>query len=408
MDTFCIPVGNDFKSARRKAIDSMALIYSGASAILVLDPELRTFSYSSLGVKQALALVLRSSWMSRCWTLQEASLSKAWYVQFKDKSINLANAARHLGIKNTLDFLIGQGKLLPSIKRALVAELSGFLVDMGEVRYQRRGRYSRSEIWNLKQPESHQALSFATAWNNFQGRTTSKTEDIHQILAGMADVKAGALRAFALEDRMKAMIKCHASLPIDILFCASDRTDGDGLANAWAPNSPQGRRLDETFGSMKVFTDCLYISSETSSKFLQICVGISRDLMANRFEIDVPIIGRVWIETDKSISDQHRDLQDRTICLMFPNLGADSKASIWSESLGARFIVQKQEGKDLHMIYDCPFRMYSYDRGAVKSSIDGCASDIYPYAPTELAEPESRIFIRCGKWLILLIYLHLH
>ena len=206
---------------------------------------------------------------------------------------------------------------------------------------------------------------------------------------------------------MKAMIKCHASLPIDILFCASDRTDRDGLANAWAPSSPQGRRLDETFGSMKVFTDCLYISSETSSKYLQICVGKSRDLMANRFEIDVPIIGRVWVETDKSIPDQHRDLQDRTICLMFPNLGADSKASIWSESLGARFIVQKQEGKDLHMIYDCPFRMYSYDRGAVQSSIDGCASDIYPYVPIQLVEPQSRIFIRCGK-LILLIYLHLH
>ena len=197
----------------------MALIYAGASAILVLDPELQTFSYGSVGVEQALALVLRSSWMSRCWTLQEASLSKAWYIQFKDVPIDLANAAWHLGIKKTLDFLIGQGELFPSIKRALVAELSGFLVDMGEVRYQRRGRYSRSEIWNLRQLESHQALSFATAWNNFQGRTTSKLKDLHQILAGMADVKAGALQAFSLEDRMKAdQVPCVAAY-ISTVLC---------------------------------------------------------------------------------------------------------------------------------------------------------------------------------------------
>ena len=130
--------------------------------------------------------------------------------------------------------------------------------------------------------------------------------------------------------------------------------------------------------------------------------------MANRLEIDIPTVGRVWIEVDKSKSDQRRDFRDKTICLMFPNLASDSKANIWSESVGARFVIQKQEGKDLHMIYDCPFRMYSYDRGAVNSSIDVCTSEIYFYVPIELAEPRSRIFIRCGKSFLLLIYLHLH
>ena len=397
MDTFCIPVGRDFKSARRKAIDSMALIYCGASAILVLDPELQTIPYSNLGVEQALALTLHSSWMSRCWTLQEASLSKAWYVQFEDKPVNLANAAQHSIMKSTFDFVIGQGKLLPSIKRALIVELSRFLVDMGEVRYQRRGRYSRSEIWNLKQLESHQALSFATAWNNFQGRTTSKIEDLHQILAGMADIQVGGLRVFALEDRMKAIIKCHASLPIDILFCPSERMHGSYSTNVWAPSSPQGRRLDEAFGSMKVFTDCLYISSNTSAEYLQICIGQSKSLMAYRFHIDLPPIGRAWIEVDSMKPDQHRSLPDDTICLIFPILDSDSKANIWSESLGARLILQKQEGKDLHMVYDCPFRMYSYDRGTVESTIEGSVFETYPYAAIEPAQPQSRIFIDCGK-----------
>ena len=395
MDTFCIPVGENHKLTRRKAIDSMALIYSNASAILVLDPELQKITYGGLSIEQALALVLRSSWMSRCWTLQEASLSKAWFIQFNDNPINIADAAKLSSVKGTLDFLIGRGKPLPSIKRALIAELSRFLIDMSEVQYQRRGRYSRSEIWNLKQLESHQALSFATAWNNFQGRTTSKKEDLHQILAGMADIRAGGLRDFALEDRMKAIIKCHASLPIDILFCPSERMHGEDPANAWAPNSPQGQRLDETFGSMKVFTDCLHISEKTRSEYLQICFGQSEALLADRFQVDIPTVGRFWVEIDKIVPEQHHKSQNRSICLMFPTLGSDSKVKVWSEILGARFIIRKQEGNNLHIIYDSPFRMFSYDRGDNKPSNDNPAWRTYPYAPTELAQPDSRIFIDC-------------
>ena len=408
MDTFCIPVGKAFKSARRKAVDWMAPIYSGASAILVLDSELQTFSYCDLEMEQALALVLRSSWMSRCWTLQEASLSKTWFVQFRDNPVNLVKAARHLTMKTSTEFLVGQGKLLPSIKRTLTTELSHFLVDMGEVRYQRRGRYSRSEIWNLKQLETHQALSFATAWNNFQGRTTSKVEDLHQILAGMADIQAGGLRSLALEDRMKAIIKCHASLPIDILFCSTDRMHGDNPANIWAPSSPQGRRLDETFGSMKVFTDCLFISSDTTLKYLQVCVGRSRDLMVDNFQLDIPLVGRVWIEVDELKPKQRDNFQDETICLIFPIIDSHSKAAIWSESLGARFIVQKQDGKDFHLIYNCAFRMFSYDRRSFKSGDDGLISEYYPYVPIELAGPRSRLFIDCGKSLALSIDVPLH
>ena len=268
---------------------------------------------------------------------------------------------------------------------------------MGEVRYQRRERYSRSEIWNLKQLESHQALSFATAWNNFQGRTTSKIKDLHQILAGMADIQAGGLRSLALEDRMKAIIKCHASLPIDLLFGSTDRMHGGSFANSWAPSSPRGRRLDETFGSMKVFTDCLFISSDTAEKYLQVCVGQSRDLMVDKFQLDIPLVGNVWIEAENWQPEQRRNIQDDTICLVFPIIDSRSKTKIWSESLGARFIVQRRDGEDLHLIYDCSFRMFSYDRGSFKPDNDGLVSQNYPYVSIELAEPNSRLFISCGK-----------
>lgn len=79
------------------------------------------------------------------------------------------------------------------MKRALVQELSSSLVDMGEVRYQRRGRYTRSEIWNLKQLEPFQAYYFAMAWNNFLGRTTSKPEDLHHIFARLEDIRVNSI-----------------------------------------------------------------------------------------------------------------------------------------------------------------------------------------------------------------------
>ncbi|MCJ1233303.1 hypothetical protein MMC14_001258 [Varicellaria rhodocarpa] len=71
MDTFCVPVGEDFKFARKTAIGSMAKIYTGAITVLVLDPELQHIKHQGMTIESLLAYVLCSAWMSRCWTLQE-------------------------------------------------------------------------------------------------------------------------------------------------------------------------------------------------------------------------------------------------------------------------------------------------------------------------------------------------
>ena len=75
MDTFCIPVGATFRPARKKAINQMTEIYSGAEAILVLDPQLQRLRWADMRPEEALVHVLCCPWMSRCWTLQENSLA---------------------------------------------------------------------------------------------------------------------------------------------------------------------------------------------------------------------------------------------------------------------------------------------------------------------------------------------
>lgn len=64
MDTFYAPVVKDCKSTRRKATDMVALSYSPANNVLVLDPELQKVTHSSYAPKQGLALVLSFSWTS--------------------------------------------------------------------------------------------------------------------------------------------------------------------------------------------------------------------------------------------------------------------------------------------------------------------------------------------------------
>lgn len=403
IDTICIPVGQSFRSARRKAIDSMAEIYSGATAVLVLDPELQHLRYENLKAEQAVAHVLCSSWMSRCWTLQEASLSSSWFVQFEDSAINVSRTMKQLCMKAKMDFWIARGSLKPSMRRALVEELSNFLIAMGEVRYQRRGRYSRSEIWNLKQLELHQAISFATTWNNFLGRTTSRTEDLHQIWAGMEDINVAGVRALAIEDRMKAILKCHAALPIDLLFCPCERMRDVNLANTWAPRFPQGQRLDGMSGSMKVFTNYLFIPAEVTSKHLRLYFVASKGFSASNFQLDIPKAGSVWIETDMTdMTDppdphQHKEIDDSITCLMFQVMDYQPHGQISSEEVGARFLLRKKLGHDVYLTYDRPFRMYRYNRGSVISSNVALLPSTYPCVSAELVEPASRVFIDCGE-----------
>ena len=91
MDTFCVPVGEGFTLARKAAIGSMAKIYTRATTVLVLDPELQSINHKEIPTESLLAYVICSACISQCWTLQEASLSQSWYIQFADGTMNLEN-----------------------------------------------------------------------------------------------------------------------------------------------------------------------------------------------------------------------------------------------------------------------------------------------------------------------------
>jgi hypothetical protein len=82
-DTMCIPVGEEFREQRNKAITGMVNIYHSAGQVLIINKELLQIS----SLRQMMEVAMRASrtqWFRRLWTLNESVLSHDLYFQFKE------------------------------------------------------------------------------------------------------------------------------------------------------------------------------------------------------------------------------------------------------------------------------------------------------------------------------------
>ena len=82
IDTLAIPVQEEHKDQRRRAIRKIHDIYTEATFTVVVDTGLNKMSSSSKYEDTAMK-ILASAWMSRLWTLQEAYLSRRLWFAFK-------------------------------------------------------------------------------------------------------------------------------------------------------------------------------------------------------------------------------------------------------------------------------------------------------------------------------------
>ena len=85
MDTLCVPVGKEFRSARNRAINRMKSTYKSAEKILVFDNSLELVD-STVAPEEAVIRLRYSPWSTRLWTMQEGRLGLKVYLQFRDKS----------------------------------------------------------------------------------------------------------------------------------------------------------------------------------------------------------------------------------------------------------------------------------------------------------------------------------
>lgn len=189
---------------------------------------------------------------------------------------------------------------------------------------------------------------------------------------------------------MKAILKCHASLPLDLLFCPCERMRKEDPLNAWAPKFPQVQRLDETLGTMKLFTNCLFITKNEALEYLQVYFVSSKGFSSN-FQVELPSIGRMWIAMDSTELSSCAELKNAVACLIFLVMKMQNEDKISFRNCGARFLLRQQVGNDFHLIFDDTFHMYACNRDG-----SGKESQSYPLLSNELVEPTPRIFIDCS------------
>lgn len=438
LDTLCIPVGDAAHQARQRSIADMAKIYSGAYRVLVLDVELQNITLNKTPVEQALAYILCCSWMFRCWTLYEAILAQSCYIQFADRAVALRKDSGVLQITELFKNLETSGTICSKID--LVEELSGFVTELEKGGWQRP---RRAAMWTSRSLERYQAHAFAATWKNFLGRSTTKMEDLHLMLGAMQDFRSAAIRDLPVKDRMKAILKGHAMLPLALLYSLGPRLQDDNPLNRWAPEFPQSDKLDCNLGYLKVFSDCLQIvvnrSTDTQTTeaiwkliaqlpntnildkiFIALqalsrraltgkpahfprktlCLIMPKAELCDRFTVNLQTASgyeRLWVEACPSKGVQPIIMEDAMTCILFPNVFDIQDRAVWYQTGGARFRVREYNEKSLHLVYDCPLQIYAYDR--TKSSVSGSQGPVstFPLLPTDPVPQSCQLFVDCGK-----------
>ncbi|KAI4231632.1 MAG: hypothetical protein LQ349_005482 [Xanthoria aureola] len=234
IDTLAIPVEDEYKKERRKAISQMHHIYTHAKYTIVLD-----LSLMKTGVRQGYSnpamRITMCRWMTRLWTLQEAVLSKNLYFCFSDRMFPMAQLEEMFPEEDS-----EIQSCIPSLARIYYAGI------LGEVRPKIHEEFRKNEgwtpqsdflalVWKAAQWRStahplHETLSLATMLNqdtDFFANPSESEEgtDVHE--------RECDDRMVELLSRFAAMSPCP--IPPGMIFLPGPRLSKKGYG--WAPRS---------------------------------------------------------------------------------------------------------------------------------------------------------------------------
>lgn len=230
LDTLCIPVARDLKAYRKKAITLMGRTYRDATAVLVLDRELKGVdTRTTTPLEQSIWMVF-SGWMRRLWTLQEAALAQDLFIQMKDGPHRFARP-KDGGVLSANKWKRAR---LGSGTSDVVAEI--LLHRELELLIQRRiplAQYLQEIDPSEDRQTPYQYLCAAT-----ERRCTSKLKDEPLILATMMGQDVG--RILAEEEGDARMAVWHQEMrliPAEIIFLHTQIRRLPKAPFRWAPAS---------------------------------------------------------------------------------------------------------------------------------------------------------------------------
>jgi Heterokaryon incompatibility protein (HET) len=241
--------------------------------------------------------IYRSAWMSRAWTLQEGVIGSDCIFQLQDCTLRLRQLSssgfpnyqtlsetdslipwaswikpfvpHHLLIRGRkpADHYIFHLNLaitiilnsIFSLRYTISVLCSGeYPGEMSFVELGHQQRYSKSatslgvcrslgkhiissldsNILNSAVIEN-QEQHFISTWNRLLGRSTTKPEDLHIIIANLTGFSASNIHDISDSgDRMKSILFALDRLPLDILFVNGPKHFGSGNPDGWVPLAP--------------------------------------------------------------------------------------------------------------------------------------------------------------------------
>ena len=385
LDTLCIPVSEGLQTqdatlandAKNRAIDQMALIYSSANQVLVLDFVLLRSRLAVLTREEIVARITFSAWMGRSWTLQEGALSPYVYFQCVDgvfcprfhfrKRDDVENSPnvhafthRLVSLRDHLRSLRWSLHLLPLWKR----------ISPGRENRTRKPSYAIGEhfvfkplfsacaksYFKLGTRGNYDVKSWVAIWNALSTRTTTMEKDLPAIFANMLQMNAYEILKLPEEEWLHTILTTSDILPLSLLYNRGARLRPGGNHNGrWIPVVPSHSRLDaETYMIVNSEQDLVlsnkYITHEKDVPYL-LTIRDRVPMTTRRF------IGKT-LDGQKVQVEFHREENDQLDVQPFDSLSILIKADT---TQGFCLRTCSNGRANTKAIYDCPCSVTAFD-----------------------------------------------
>ena len=372
IDTLCVPVGSQYRSVYLSALYQMAKIYLEAQCVLVIDPELQEMTHRNLSDEQIFASVLCSSWNSRSWTFQEACMARVFYIQFADGYCvidqkwheidgNKSSDTKADASKNEIEMTGLQVSRRHETRRFLLQEVSQWFGEMPLITRMRshdpRILMSHTEDW----------MRFTLAWNGLRNRSTTKIDDLFGITAIMVDLRPREILELPRNERMKAIIRAQATLPLPLLYQAGPKLRDSQDQISWAPSRIEGERIEMGNGHFQLSGPGIEIKatqgqSGPAQAWPHIYLVDTRLLTGNRFLIKSRnTTAKRYVELLIEESNHLNEPPIRQALLIIDDALFGRYSSTASYAPGACLLVHGLNGKIYETSYLCPLKAFGGD-----------------------------------------------
>ena len=398
MDTLCIPVGKEYRSLKKKAINKMDFIYSGAENVLVLDPDLQATVSSDTSTLRKSVHMMISCWMTRCWTYQEARLARDLMFALNSDLDEPVSYYRRL---RDVERCVKLHRVIWNDERQLELEALSFVERLWPMTDQRVDSGTHADLAN-----------FVSIWRELAERSTSKTEDLHAIFAILLGLdpkeilelkhqeRPGLDEEEMLElhfqERMKAILRSQTRLPLSLLFLPIEVPKVDDCKNHWMPIYPAGQ-ITSKYGYMTINENgrfyTLHPRQDSAAFLIQPSKPNQGHIIINDESSSLKYLINIR-HAQEDRAEKFHDSNGKSALYVFYNYAVAKTQSTDNEEVGACFLVLEFDGTVYRLIFDSPI-VYKTSRMMPRPELT--VSDVSLTAMTGLkVESDARLQLDCG------------